>query len=184
MKILETRLPGVLIFEPRVFGDARGFFIETYRENWLAQAGLGVKFIQDNQSRSRKGVLRGLHYQLQQTQGKLVRCAHGRVYDVAVDVRRGSPHFGQWVGLVLDDETHRQLYVPPGFAHGFLVLSETADFHYKVTDYYHPESETGVLWNDPDLGIEWPSLDEPPRLSAKDQQLPRLRDQVLLTPWP
>lgn len=184
MKIVETRLPGVLIFEPQVFGDARGFFVETYREQWLDQARLSVKFIQDNQSRSRKGVLRGLHYQLQQTQGKLVRCSRGAVYDVALDVRRGSPTFGQWEGVVLDDVSHRQLYVPAGFAHGFCVLSEEADFNYKVSDYYHPASETGVLWSDPDLRIAWPQLDVDWQLSAKDAQLPRLRDQKLLTPYP
>lgn len=184
MKIVETRLPGVLIFEPQVFGDARGFFVETFREEWLQQAGVAVKFIQDNQSRSRRGVLRGLHYQLQQTQCKLVRCSRGAVYDVVLDVRRGSPSFGQWVGLMLDDVFHRQLLVPRGFAHGFCVVSDEADFSYKVSDYWHPASETGVLWNDPDLGIEWPSLGTECKLSPKDSQLPRLRDQQQLTAYP
>lgn len=178
MKIVETSLPGVLLIEPKVFGDERGFFVETFRQSVLAGAGLKIKFVQDNQSRSRRGVLRGLHYQLQQPQGKLVRVARGRVYDVAVDVRRGSPTFGQWVGFVLDDESHRQMYVPPGFAHGFVVLSEVADFIYKCTDYYHPQSEAGIRWNDPAIGIDWPRevLDEVV-LSPKDCQLPLLHDQ-------
>ncbi len=180
MKIIETTLPGVVIFEPKVFGDARGFFVETYREEWLQQAGLSVRFIQDNQSRSKKGVLRGLHYQMEHTQGKLVRVSRGAVFDVAVDVRKGSPNFGQWTGVVLDDVSHRQLYVPPGFAHGFCVLSEEADFNYKCTDYWHPQSETGILWNDPALGIQWPKLDVPFALSEKDQALPLLADQKLL----
>lgn len=180
MNIIETSLPGVLIFEPRVFGDARGFFVETFREEWLQQANLGVTFIQDNQSRSRKGVLRGLHYQMEHTQGKLVRASRGSVYDVAVDVRKGSPHFGKWVGVVLDDVNNRQLYVPPGFAHGFCVLSEEADFNYKCTDYWHPKSETGILWNDPAIGIEWPEIDVPFALSDKDRVLPLLAEQTLL----
>lgn len=178
MKIIETSLPGVLIFEPKVFGDERGFFVETFRENVLAEVGLSVAFVQDNQSRSQRGVLRGLHYQLQQPQGKLVRVARGRVFDVAVDVRRGSPTFGQWAGAVLDDESHRQMYIPPGFAHGFVVLSDVADFVYKCTDYYHPQSETGIRWNDPAIGIVWPReiLDQV-ILSEKDLKLPLLRDQ-------
>lgn len=178
MKIVETSLPGVLIFKPKVFGDERGFFIETYRGNVLAAAGLDVTFVQDNQSRSRRGVLRGLHYQLQQPQGKLVRVARGRVFDVAVDVRRGSPTFGQWAGAILDDLNHWQMYTPPGFAHGFVVLSEVADFIYKCTDYYHPQSEAGIRWNDPSIGIEWPReiLDEV-ILSEKDMKLPLLKDQ-------
>lgn len=180
MNIIETALPGVLIFEPKVFGDARGFFVETFREEWLEQANLGVKFIQDNQSRSRKGVLRGLHYQMEHTQGKLVRASRGSVFDVAVDVRKDSSHFGKWVGVVLDDINNRQLYVPPGFAHGFCVLSEEADFNYKCTDYWHPQSETGILWNDPALGIQWPEIDVPFALSDKDRVLPVLADQKLL----
>ena len=180
MNIIETALPGVLIFEPKVFGDARGFFVETFRAEVLAKAGIKHEFVQDNQSRSRKGVLRGLHYQLQQMQGKLVRAARGAVYDVAVDVRRGSPHFGQWVGVVLDDVSHRQLWVPPGFAHGFAVLSEEADFAYRCTDYYHPQSEAGVLFDDPAVGIEWPDIGMPWLLSDKDRALPRLADQAKL----
>ena len=180
MNIVETSLPGVLIFEPRVIGDARGFFVETFREEWLARAGIRHGFVQDNQSRSRRGVLRGLHYQTEQTQGKLVRVGAGLVYDVAVDVRPGSPHFGRSFGAMLDDVSGRQMYIPPGFAHGFCVLSETADFVYKCSDYYHPASDGGILWNDPDLGIEWPDSGSPWQLSDKDQQLPRLRDQTRL----
>ncbi len=180
MNIVETALPGVVVFEPRVFGDARGFFVETYREEWLQQAGLNVTFVQDNQSRSKKGVLRGLHYQIEHTQGKLVRVSRGSVFDVAVDVRKNSPHFGQWKGVILDDVRHRQLYIPPGFAHGFCVLSDEADFNYKCTDYWHPQSETGILWNDPAVGIQWPEIDVPFALSDKDRILPLLADQTLL----
>ena len=177
MKVTETPLPGVLLLEPPVFGDARGFFVETFREEALAQALPGVRFVQDNQSRSQRGVLRGLHYQLQQPQGKLVRVSRGEVFDVAVDVRVGSPHFGRWFGAVLDDVSHRQMYIPPGFAHGFLVLGEVADFVYKCTDYYHPASEQGIAWDDPELGIDWPLAGLTPQLSAKDLALPRLSAQ-------
>lgn len=180
MKITETSLPGVLLLEPRVIGDARGFFVESFREEWLAQAGIQHGFVQDNQSRSRKGVLRGLHYQTQQSQGKLVRVARGAVYDVAVDVRKNSPNFGRAMGMVLDDISGRQLYIPPGFAHGFCVLTDEVDFVYKCSAYYHPASDTGVLWNDPDLAIQWPEIGMPYLLSDKDQQLPRLRDQSRL----
>lgn len=183
MNVVSTPLPGVLIFEPKVFGDSRGFFVETFRDEWLEQAGLGIRFIQDNHSRSRKGVLRGLHYQLEHTQGKLVRVSRGAVFDVAVDVRRGSSHFGRWFGAVLDDIGHRQMYVPPGFAHGFCVLSEDADFNYKCTDYWHPQSETGILWNDPVVGIRWPDTDTPWLLSDKDKVLPRLSEQSRLLPY-
>jgi dTDP-4-dehydrorhamnose 3,5-epimerase len=179
MKIIETSLPGVLIFEPKVFGDERGFFVETYREQVFAEAGLNLTFVQDNQSRSQRGVLRGLHYQLQQPQGKLVRAARGRVFDVAVDVRRGSPTFGQWFGAILDDESHRQMYIPPGFAHGFVVLSDVADFVYKCTDYYHPQSETGIRWDDPKIGIKWPAeILDAITLSTKDRELPLLAVQA------
>jgi len=177
MKVIETALPGVLVIEPRVFGDARGFFIETWRESLLSQAGVDVKFVQDNHSRSQRGVLRGLHYQLVQPQGKLVRVSRGAVFDVAVDVRADSPNFGKWYGTVLDDTSHRMMYVPPGFAHGFCVLSDVADFLYKCTDYYHPSSEQGIAWNDPEIGIAWPDMGVLPTLSAKDQAAPRLRDQ-------
>jgi dTDP-4-dehydrorhamnose 3,5-epimerase len=174
MKVIETALPGVLIIEPQVHGDVRGFFVETWHAQRYAEHGLPERFVQDNHSRSSRGVLRGLHYQLQQPQGKLVRVTQGEVFDVAVDIRRGSPSFGQWAGVRLSGENHRQFYVPPGFAHGFCTLSETADFLYKCTDYYHPQSEHGVLWNDPDIGIEWPELDV--RLSDKDRNNRRLRD--------
>ena len=177
MNVIQTQLPGVLIFEPKVFGDARGFFVETFRDSLREDYGIPA-FVQDNQSRSARGVLRGLHYQLVQPQGKLVRVAAGRVFDVAVDVRRDSPTFGQWAGVILDDASHRQFYVPPNFAHGFVVLSETADFVYKCTDYYHAPSEAGIAWNDPEIGIEWPSeILGIVALSDKDASLPRLTDQ-------
>jgi dTDP-4-dehydrorhamnose 3,5-epimerase len=176
MKIQKTALPGVLRIEPRVHGDARGFFLETFRENVLAAQGIPGPFVQDNHSRSGRGVLRGLHYQLEHPQGKLVRVARGRVLDVAVDIRRGSPHFGRAMTAELDDLQHHQLYIPPGFAHGFLVLSEVADVIYRCTDYYHPASEGGVRWDDPALEIPWPELDTPPQVSDKDARLPRLSD--------
>ena len=177
MQILPQAIPEVLLLVPQVFGDARGFFVETARQSVLREAGI-PELVQHNQSRSRQGVLRGLHYQLVQPQGKLVRCARGQVFDVAVDVRRGSPSFGQWVGAILDDVNHHQLWVPPGFAHGFLVLSEVADFCYLCSDYYHPQSERGIAWNDPALAIAWPALPAGIEiaLSAKDQANPRLAD--------
>lgn len=179
MTIIPTTLPGVFAFEPKVYGDARGFFVETFRQEWMARAGLdSVRFVQDNQSRSRRGVLRGLHYQTVNPQGKLVHVSRGRVYDVAVDVRRDSPTFGQWAGMELDDVTHRMLYIPPGFAHGFLVLSDEADFTYKCTEYYHPASEGGISWNDPQIGIDWPDVGTPPILAAKDLQHPALKNQL------
>lgn len=150
MNVIETKLPGVLILEPKVFRDVRGFFVETFRETTLHAAGISETFVQDNHSRSSKGILRGLHYQLDQPQGKLVRVSRGKVFDVAVDVRKGSPTFGQWFGAVLDDESLRMMYVPPGYAHGFVVLSEVADFIYRCTSYYHAESEQCITWNDPD----------------------------------
>jgi dTDP-4-dehydrorhamnose 3,5-epimerase len=177
MSIAETALPGVLCITPKVFGDARGFFVETYREQDLLARELNLRFVQDNQSRSVRGTLRGLHYQGVQPQGKLVRVSAGAVFDVAVDVRRGSPNFGQHLAMVLDDVSHQQLYIPPGFAHGFCVLSGTADFVYKCTDYYHPASETGIRFDDPALGIAWPALEVPYLLSDKDWALPRLADQ-------
>ncbi len=187
MQIIPQAIPEVLLFQPKVFGDERGFFVETARQTVLDEAGI-PPLVQHNQSRSRCGVLRGLHYQLVQTQGKLVRCSRGAVFDVAVDVRRGSPSFGEWVGAILDDETHHQLWVPPGFAHGFLVLSEVADFCYLCSDYYHPPSEQGIAWDDPELGIVWPALTEGvlPQLSAKDQANPNLaeQDQALLPALP
>ena len=169
MKVIETPLPEVLILEPRVFGDERGFFYESFNARAFAEAtGLRREFVQDNHSRSQRGVLRGLHYQLQQAQGKLVRVSAGEVYDVAVDIRRGSPTFGRWVGAHLSAENKRQMWVPEGFAHGFLVLSEFAEFLYKTTDYYAPAHERCIRWDDPSLAIDWP-LAEAPQLSAKDQ---------------
>lgn len=176
MNVIATSLPGVLLLEPKVFGDARGFFLEIWQAERYRAAGMPAPFVQDNHSRSRRGVLRGLHYQLVQPQGKLVWVTRGAVFDVAVDVRRGSPQFGRWFGCVLDDENHRQLYIPPGFAHGFCVLSEEADFFYKCTDYYHPQSERGIAWDDPDIGIEWPLREV--SLSGKDQQNRRLNAQA------
>jgi dTDP-4-dehydrorhamnose 3,5-epimerase len=168
MKVTPTAIPELLLIEPRVFGDARGFFFESFNQRAFQEAsGLNLEFVQDNHSRSSQGVLRGLHYQIQQPQGKLVRVVRGRVFDVAVDLRRSAATFGRWVGMELSEENHRQLWIPPGFAHGFMVLSESADFLYKTTDYYAPEHERCVAWDDPKLGIEWPDS-VTPRLSAKD----------------
>lgn len=168
MKATPTTLPGLLILEPKVFGDSRGFFMESFNARTFRElTGLDVDFVQDNHSRSGKGVLRGLHYQIQQAQGKLVRVVRGSVFDVAVDLRKGSPTFGKWEGVELSEENQRQLWIPPGFAHGFLVTSESADFLYKTTDYYAPEHERSLLWNDPAVGVEWPLAGEP-LLSAKD----------------
>lgn len=167
--VTTTALPGVLILEPKFFGDERGFFFESFNARDFAQAtGLERTFVQDNHSKSAQGVLRGLHYQLQQTQGKLVRVAQGEVFDVAVDIRKSSPHFGKWVGVHLSANNARQLWVPEGFAHGFVVLSESAEFLYKTTDYYAPEHERCIIWNDQQLAIDWP-LTQPPSLSAKDR---------------
>ena len=176
MKITPTSLPEVLIVEPRVFGDARGFFTESWNEAAFNKAvGHDVRFVQDNHSRSARGVLRGLHYQMHpHAQGKLVRCVAGAVFDVAVDMRRSSPNFGRWDGAELSSENHRQLWIPPGFAHGFLVLSETADFLYKTTDYYAPQAEGALRWDDPAVGIEWPDLGIAPLLADKDAQAPLL----------
>jgi len=175
MKVIETDLSGVFIIEPRVFRDTRGFFVETWHEERYAEAGLeSLRFVQDNHSRSQRGVLRGLHYQTRHAQGKLLRVARGEVFDVAVDVRAGSPTFGRWAGTILSDENHRQMYIPPGFAHGFCVLSDEADFCYKCTDYYYPQGEAGVLYSDPEIGIDWPI--DTRVLSDKDRGLPRLAD--------
>ena len=174
MNIIETDIEGVLIFEPKAFGDPRGFFMETWSRNRYTDAGLAVDFVQDNVSSSTKGVLRGLHYQYPQPQGKLVQVLRGEVLDVAVDIRVGSPTFGRAVTCVLSEDNHKQFYVPEGFAHGFCVLSEMALFSYKCTNYYNPKTEGGVLWNDPDLAIDWP-MDEP-ALSEKDRICPRLKD--------
>ena len=176
MNVIQTTLPGVLILEPRVFGDERGFFFESFNQKTLAeQAGIATPFVQDNHSRSAKGVLRGLHYQIRQSQGKLVRVTAGEVFDVAVDIRKSSPMFGKWVGIHLTAENKRMMWVPPGFAHGFLVLSDYAEFLYKTTDYYAPEFERSIAWNDPDLAIDWP-LDADPQLSAKDKAGMALKD--------
>jgi len=173
MNAQSTAIEGVFVLEPKVFGDARGFFMESYNRRAFREAtGLDIDFAQDNHSRSRKGVLRGLHYQIQQPQGKLVRVTSGAVFDVAVDIRRGSPTFGLWVGVELSADNHRQLWVPPGMAHGFVVLSESADFLYKTTDYYAPQFERSIAWNDPTIGIDWPlaahGITEP-LLSDKDR---------------
>jgi len=169
MNVIETALPGVLILEPKVFGDERGFFYESFNAKAFEDAtGLKREFVQDNHSRSQKGVLRGLHYQMENTQGKLVRVTAGEVLDVAVDVRRSSPHFGQWVGVRLSAQNRRQLWVPEGFAHGFVVLSDAAEFLYKTTDYYNPSAERCIRWDDPTLAIDW-QLEEAPQLSAKDR---------------
>ncbi|CAB5521656.1 dTDP-4-dehydrorhamnose 3,5-epimerase [Stutzerimonas stutzeri] len=179
MKIIETSIPDVLIIEPKVFGDERGFFYESFNAAaFEAATGLQRQFVQDNHSKSQRGVLRGLHYQIQQPQGKLVRVVAGEVFDVAVDLRKSSPSFGRWVGTHLSAQNQRQLWIPEGFAHGFVVLSESAEFLYKTTDYYAPEHERSLLWNDPELGIEWP-FDEPPQLSAKDQAGKCLSDAEL-----
>ena len=170
-----TSLPGVLCIEPEVFEDARGFFLESWNRRTFAAQGIDVDFVQDNHSRSGKGVLRGLHYQLHEPQGRLVRVTQGRVFDVVVDVRRSSPHFGQWMGHELSAENRHMLWIPPGFAHGFLVLSDSADFLYKTTAYYAPQWDRGIRWDDPDIGIEWP-LQGAPLLSAKDQAQPLLKD--------
>lgn len=168
MNVIPTAIPDVLILEPKVFGDSRGFFFESYNEKVFREAtGVTAHFVQDNHSRSARGVLRGLHYQVEQPQGKLVRCTQGEVFDVAVDIRCDSPTFGQWVGEILSEENKRQMWIPPGLAHGFLVLSDSADFLYKTTEYYAPQHERAILWNDPDLGIEWPLI-TPPLLAAKD----------------
>ncbi len=173
MKVIPTALEGVLVLEPQVFGDARGFFCESYNRRVFAQAtGLQADFVQDNHSRSRKGVLRGLHYQIQQPQGKLVRVVRGAVFDVAVDLRKSSPTFGQWAGVELSEENQRQFWIPAGFAHGFVVLSDVADFLYKTTDYYAPQFERCVAWNDPAIGIDWPLAAHgitAPLLSGKDR---------------
>ena len=169
MQATRLAIPDVVLIEPKVFGDARGFFFESFNQRaFNAATGTDYQFVQDNHSRSSQGVLRGLHYQIQQPQGKLVRVVQGAVFDVAVDIRKSSATFGQWVGVELSAENHRQLWVPPGFAHGFVVLSDTADFLYKTTDYYAPQYERCIAWNDPTLAIAWPDLGMRPTLSAKD----------------
>lgn len=181
VSVTATRLPEVKIIEPRVFGDARGFFLESWNQRAFDEAvGEPVRFVQDNHSRSGHGVLRGMHYQYTQPQGKLVRVVAGRVFDVAVDMRRDSPRCGQWVGVELSADNHRALWIPPGFAHGFLVLSDSADFLYKATDYYAPADEKSFLWNDPQVGIDWPlAPGQQPLVSAKDQAAAAFKDAAL-----
>ena len=177
MNFVETGVPGVVRIEPTVFSDERGFFMETWQAQRFRDAGLDAEFVQDNFSHSTQGTLRGLHYQIQQSQGKLVRVVSGEVFDVAVDLRKSSASFGRWVGEILSAENKHQLWVPPGFAHGFLVLSETAEFEYKCSDYYAPEFERAIRWDDPDIGIEWPlPAGTLPVLSAKDAAAPFLKD--------
>jgi len=174
--VTPTALPGVLILEPKVFGDARGFFFESFNQRDFAKAtGLEVQFVQDNHSRSVKGVLRGLHYQIEHPQGKLVRVTQGEVFDVVVDLRRSSPHFGKWDGVVLSADNRRQLWIPPGFAHGFLVTSDSAEFLYKTTDYWYPEHERSLLWNDPTVKVQWP-VQGAPQLAAKDAAARQLQE--------
>lgn len=171
VNVIPTDIPDVLILEPQVFGDDRGFFFESFSQQKFAdKTGLDCQFVQDNHSRSKRNILRGLHYQIQQVQGKLVRAVQGEIYDVVVDIRRSSVTFGQWVGVVLSAQNKRQLCVPGGFAHGFYVLSESADVLYKTTDYYAPQHERSILWNDPKLAIDWPLLESTPLLSAKDER--------------
>ncbi|MBB1428463.1 MULTISPECIES: dTDP-4-dehydrorhamnose 3,5-epimerase [unclassified Shewanella] len=181
MKIIATAIPEVKIIEPDVFGDDRGFFMETWQQGKFEELiGTGpIQFVQDNHSKSMHGILRGLHYQTQNTQGKLVRVVSGEVFDVAVDVRKNSPTLGQWVGVLLSADNKRQLWVPEGFAHGFYVTSESAEFVYKCTDYYNPKSEHSIIWNDPDIGIIWPLVHQP-ILSEKDKSATRMKDQELL----
>ena len=182
MKIVDTAITDVKIIEPAVFGDERGFFFESFNQAKFNQAvGCDVQFVQDNHSRSSKGVLRGLHYQLPpHPQGKLVRCVVGEVFDVAVDIRKSSPTFGQWVGVYLSAENKRQLWIPPGFAHGFLTLSEYAEFLYKTTDYWAKDCEQAIIWNDPSIAIDWPAFDGQPLLSEKDRLAPKLSEQQYL----
>ena len=177
MKFIPSKIPDVILIEPTVFGDHRGFFMETWQRKTFAENGIDYDFVQDNHSKSSHGILRGLHYQVEQTQGKLVRVVEGTVFDVAVDMRQSSPTFGQWVGYELSAENKKMLWVPPGFAHGFYVMSESAEFVYKCTDYYAPEHERSVLWNDKDLAIDWNLIDgNAPILSSKDTEAPSFKD--------
>ena len=178
---LETRLDGVVLVEPEVHGDERGFLVETYSAPGWREAGIDVEFVQDNHSRSRAGILRGLHFQTSPGQAKLVRCLRGRIWDVAVDLRRDSPTYRRWEGHELDDQRHRQIFVPVGFAHGFCVLSDEADVAYKLSSLYDPETEAGIAWDDPDVGVEWPITE--PELSGRDRSAPRLADVAAELPW-
>jgi dTDP-4-dehydrorhamnose 3,5-epimerase len=180
-KRLDTEIDGLVLLEPAVHGDDRGFLVETYSADAWAEAGVDAEFVQDNHSRSRRNILRGLHFQTSPGQAKLVRCLRGSIWDVAVDLRRDSPTYGKWEAHDLDDQAHRQLFVPVGFAHGFCVLSETADVAYKLSSYYDPDSEAGIAWEDPDVGVEWP-IDEPV-LSERDRSAPRLAEIADTLPW-
>ncbi len=180
MNVIETILPGVVILEPQVFGDERGWFMETYNTERFRAAGIVLEFVQDNHSSSRRGVLRGLHYQEPNPQGKLVRCTRGSLFDVAVDIRKGSPHFGRWFGVELSEENKRMLWVPPGFAHGFCVLSDEAHLVYKCTALYEPQNERAIRWNDPDIGVAWPVDSVAPQLSARDAAAPMLSNATVL----
>lgn len=180
MKLIDTTIADVKIIEPDVYGDARGFFLESWNRHSFRDMGLDVAFVQDNHSRSSRGILRGLHYQVKHPQGKLVRVTSGSVFDVAVDIRKASPTFGQWAGVELSADNHRMMWIPPGFAHGFYVLSRSADFIYKTTDYYMPEYERAIRWDDEDLAIEWPLVDgKPPLLAEKDRQAKQYRESRL-----
>lgn len=174
MNVIPTSLPGVLILEPRVFRDDRGYFLETYHRERYSEVGISAEFVQDNRSHSVKNILRGLHYQLQHPQGKLCQVVRGEVFDVAVDIRRDSPHFGQWTGVILSEHNFRQLYVPPGFAHGYCTLTDDVDFLYKCTDRYYPDDERTIIWDDPQIGIDWPIA--APLVSEKDRRAPLLAD--------
>lgn len=179
MEVVETRIPDVKLIKPKVFGDERGFFMETWNARAFAEAGIDATFVQDNHSRSVKNTLRGLHYQIKQPQGKLVRCTHGEVFDVAVDLRKSSRTFGQWVGEILSEENQHQLWVPPGFAHGFLVMSDVADFQYKCTEFYAPEYDRSILWNDPEIDVDWGlSGLSSPLLSKKDENAQTLKEAM------
>jgi len=177
MEVVKTPIEGVLLIKPQVFGDQRGYFVETWQKERYEAAGINLPFVQDNHSKSTKGILRGLHFQKQHPQGKLVMVSLGEVFDVAVDIRKGSPPFGKWFGAILNQENQNQLWIPPGMAHGFVVLSDVAHFHYKCTDFYHPGDEGSIRWNDPTIGIDWPYKKEPV-LSAKDQIAPFFKDAL------
>lgn len=177
MEVVKTPIEGVLLIKPQVFGDERGYFVETWQKERYEAAGINLPFVQDNHSKSTKGILRGLHFQKQHPQGKLVMVSLGEVFDVAVDIRKGSPTFDKWFGAILNQENQNQLWIPPGMAHGFVVLSDVAHFHYKCTDFYHPGDEGSIRWNDPTIGIDWPYKEEPV-LSAKDQIAPFFKDAL------
>ncbi len=177
MEFIPTRLPEVVLIKPKVFGDERGFFLESWQQKKFADAGIHADFVQDNHSHSSQWILRGMHYQIQNTQGKLVRVSRGAVYDVAIDVRRSSPRFGEWVGVELSDTNHHMMWIPPGFAHGFLTLTEKVDFMYKCTELYSPQYERCIRWDDPDVGIQWPlPVGVSPQLAARDAQAPGIRN--------